>query len=582
MNVSLSRPAWRQWLRSLDWSWRPTLSSEGLILAASVFFALACNGPFWRSAMAWSGGGIGMALSLFVVLVAVHSLLLGLLLWRWSAKPVLTVLLLSTALATYYMGRYNVFIDADMLRNVLATDRKESGELITPSLILPLLCYGLLPIVLLWRLRLRQRAPLHAVLVRAGFLVAMTTAAAIAALLSFQDLSALMRNHHEIRYLATPINTLAALRANLKSATPSHHAPKLPIGEDASATPRAPQARPRLLLIVLGETMRAQNFGLDGYARQTTPELAQVDGLVNFPDMHSCGTSTEVSVPCMFSPWGRHDYNEDRIRSHQSLLHVLDHAGIGVLWRDNQSGCKGVCDGLPIQALDDAKVEGLCHDGRCMDEVLLQDLAAQVRARPGDRVVVLHQLGNHGPSYYERYPATFARFGPACQNPDLGQCSREQIVNAYDNAVLYTDHFLNRAIGALRAMPDYDTAMIYLSDHGESLGEKGLYLHGVPYAIAPQEQTHVPMLMWFSAQFAHDRGLDLQCLRQRAAGHADQDNLFPSVLGLMQVRTGLYDGSRDLFAGCQRAGASALADAAQAPRAPVSPIAGPSHSRALP
>ncbi|MDG2524928.1 phosphoethanolamine--lipid A transferase [Stenotrophomonas sp. HITSZ_GD] len=552
MSLSISSPAWRRWLRDIDWRWRPTLSTEGLILATSLFFALACNGLFWRSATAWSGGGIGMTLSLLAVLVAVHALLLGLLVWRWNAKVLLSVLLLSTALTTYYMSRYNVYIDADMLRNVLATDRKESRELITASLLLPLLCYGVLPVLVLWRLRLRQRRPVRALLVRAGFLLAVAVGGAAAAMLSFQDLSALMRNHHEIRYLATPINTLAALRANLKSATPGHKAPKLPIGEDAMATPRAPQSRPRLLLIVLGETMRAQNFGLDGYARQTTPELAQVDGLVNFPDMHSCGTSTEVSVPCMFSPWGRHDYNEDRIRGHQSLLHVLDRAGVGVLWRDNQSGCKGVCDGLPIQQLDDAKVASLCQDGRCMDEVLLDDLAAQVRARPGDRVVVLHQLGNHGPSYYERYPAAFARFNPACQNPDLGQCSRQQIVDAYDNAVLYTDHFLGRAIGALRAMPDYDTAMIYLSDHGESLGEKGLYLHGVPYAIAPQEQTHVPMVMWFSPQFAKDRGLDVQCLRRRAAGHADHDNLFPSVLGLMQVRTSLYDSSRDLFAGCQQ------------------------------
>ncbi|KRG42341.1 hypothetical protein ARC20_10740 [Stenotrophomonas panacihumi] len=552
MSVSISRPSWRQWLRDIDWRWRPTLSTEGLILATSVFFALACNGLFWRSATAWSGGGIGMTLSLLAVLVAVHSLLLGLLVWRWNAKVLLSVLLLSTAFTTYYMGRYNVYVDADMLRNVLATDRKESGELITASLLLPLLAYGVLPITVLWRLRLRARPMGRALLVRAGFLLVVGVVGAGAALLSFQNLSALMRNHHEIRYLATPINTLAALRANLKTATPGHKAPKLPIGQDATATPRAPESRPRLLLIVLGETMRAQNFGLNGYTRQTTPELAQVDGLINFPDMHSCGTSTEVSVPCMFSPWGRHDYNEDTIRGHQSLLHVLDHAGVGVLWRDNQSGCKGVCDGLPIQQLDDAKIAGLCKDGRCMDEVLLDDLAAQVRARPGDRVVVLHQLGNHGPSYYERYPATFARFNPACQNADLGQCSREQIVNAYDNAVLYTDHFLDRAIGTLRAMPDYDTAMIYLSDHGESLGEKGLYLHGVPYAIAPQEQTHVPMVMWFSPQFARDRGLDLQCVRQRAAGRADHDNLFPSVLGLMQVRTSLYDSSRDLFAGCQQ------------------------------
>ncbi|MEE7559344.1 phosphoethanolamine transferase, partial [Xanthomonas sp. Kuri4-2] len=491
----------------------------------------------------------GFALSLLVLLVALHALLLGVLLWRWNARPLLTLLLLTTALATHYMNSYSVYLDADMLRNVLHTDHKESRELMTPGLILPLLCYAALPIAALWRVRLRRRRPGRTLAIRAAFLVGVAAAGALGAMLSFQDLSALMRNHREVRYLATPINYLVALRQNLKSDSPITHAPKQPIEHDALATPRAAGSRPRLLLVVLGETARAQNWGLNGYARQTTPELAQT-GVINFPDMHSCGTSTEVSVPCMFSPYGRHDYDEDRIRGHQSLLHVLEHAGIATLWRDNQSGCKGVCDGLAFQPLDDATRPGLCKDGRCMDEILLDDLATQVRARPGDRVVVLHQLGSHGPSYFQRYPAQFRRFTPTCDTAELGSCSREQIVNAYDNSLLYTDHFLDRAIGTLRSLPDYDTAMIYLSDHGESLGEKGLYLHGVPYAIAPQEQTHVPMVMWFSPEFARDRGLDVGCVRRRAGQRADQDDLFPSVLGLMQVRTSVYDRSRDLFAPC--------------------------------
>jgi lipid A ethanolaminephosphotransferase len=256
----------------------------------------------------------------------------------------------------------------------------------------------------------------------------------------------------------------------------------------------------------------------------------------------------------MFSPWGRHDYDEARIRGHQSLLHVLEHAGIATLWRDNQSGCKGVCEGLAVDRLDGADDPVLCANGRCMDEILLSDLPERVReldrARPGDRVIVLHQLGNHGPSYFERYPAAFRRFTPTCDTPELGDCSREQIVNSYDNAVLYTDHVLARTIDTLGRMDGYDTAMIYLSDHGESLGENGLFLHGMPRAIAPEQQTRVPMAMWFSAGFAADRRLDMSCLRERAARPADHDLLFSSVLGLMQVHTSLYDPQRDVFAGC--------------------------------
>ncbi|WP_305805409.1 phosphoethanolamine--lipid A transferase [Stenotrophomonas sp. YIM B06876] len=550
MSAAIPRPEAPLLNRFGTWRWRPEISTELLIVLASTFFALACNTLFWRTAMATHPGNVLFALSLFALLASVHALLFGLLLWRWNAKPLLAVLLVATAFATHYMNSYNVYLDADMLRNVLATDQKESRELLTPALILPLLGYALIPLLLLWRVRLRRRSWGRSLLWRALFLLGVAVVGGLGVMASFQDISALMRNHREVRYLATPVNYLIALKQNFSSASPIKKQPKLPLGTDAKAVPRAPESRPRLLVLVVGETVRAQNWGLNGYERQTTPELAQTDA-INFPDMHSCGTSTEVSLPCMFSPFGRHAYDEKKIRAHQSLLHVLEHAGISTLWRDNQSGCKGVCEGLEIQRLDDARTPGLCADGRCMDEILLDDLAAQVRAKPGDRVVVLHQLGNHGPSYFQRYPAAFKHFTPTCDTADLGKCSREQIVNSYDNAVRYTDHFLNRTIGALRDMQDYDTAMIYLSDHGESLGEKGLYLHGMPYAIAPQEQTSVPLLMWFSPGFASGRGLDLACVRKRAGERADQDNLFPSVLGLMQVRTSVYDRSRDLFAGCE-------------------------------
>ena len=275
--------------------------------------------------------------------------------------------------------------------------------------------------------------------------------------------------------------------------------------------------KPTLFVFVLGETARAANWGLSGYERQTTPELAQVDGLINFAHVESCGTNTETSVPCLFSPWGRRQYDEDRIRGSQGLLHVMDHAGLPVFWRDNQSGCKGVCDGLPSQQITAEIGQALCDGERCLDEALLKDLggalapvaataasgAAPTAALRDSRFVVLHMLGNHGPAYFKRYPAAFRRFEPTCDTPDLRQCQPAQIVNSYDNALLYTDHVLAQAITWLKSMEDrYDTALVYVSDHGESLGENRLFLHGVPYAIAPKEQTQVPMVAWFSPGFA--------------------------------------------------------------------------------
>ena len=531
----------------------PELSTESLILACSLFFTLFSNTAFWHAAVQQPVQQWQLAVSLFVVVTALHALLLGLAVNRWIAKPLLTVLLLVNAIAAHYMVAYGVYLDADMLRNVLHTDSKESVELLSVHLLAPVLLSAF-PIALLWRVRLRKRSWKRAIGARIAFLVGVMLVGAGGVSLASRDITSMIRNHREVRYLVTPANYIVSLSSVLLSSPPGPKQALLPVGEDATQPARIAGSKPRLLILVVGETARAQNWGLNGYARQTTPELSQIEGLVNFPQVTSCGSSTEVSLPCMFSPFGRRNYDEKKIRSHQSLLHVLDHAGIDTLWRDNQSGCKGVCDGLQTERLDDAQNPGLCNGTRCVDEILLTDLQARIASGTRDKVVVLHQLGNHGPNYFERYPAQYRRFTPTCDNPELGQCERQEIVNAYDNALLYTDHFLAATIGFLKAQKQYDTALIYVSDHGESLGEKGLFLHGVPYAIAPQEQIRVPMTMWFSPGFVAASGLDMQCVQDKSAQPTNHDALFPSVLGLMQVKTREYRVAGDLFAGCRKQG----------------------------
>jgi lipid A ethanolaminephosphotransferase len=538
-------------------AYRPELSLETLALIVSLFFTVFCNGSFFAAVAATGSlhgpGGWLTALSLVAMVAALNMLLLCLVLCRPIAKPVLIVLLLTTAMAVRFMGEYTVYLDTDMIRNILHTDGKESGELISWRLLPSLFLYGVLPSLLVWRVRLKPRSFKRAVLIRGACLVGALAVACAAALLSFQNLSALMRNHKEVRHLITPGNYVMSLaRVALEDHAGKRRA-RTPIGQDAKVVGRSALAKPRLLVIVVGETVRAQNWGLNGYARQTTPELAKI-GPINFPDVSACGSSTEVSVPCMFSPWGRADYDKDRIKHSESLMHVLEHAGIQTLWRDNQTGCKGVCDGLAFESFEHGDLAPFCTGEGCSDEVMLQGLDAELGKRRGDVVVVLHQLGNHGPAYYKRYPDHLKRYTPACETSELGQCSRSEIVNAYDNATLHTDAFLARTIRFLAEQNGRDAAMIYLSDHGESLGENGLFLHGVPYAIAPQTQLRVPMVMWLSPGFAASRGIDTACLRREAERPASHDNLFHSVLGLMQVGTSVYDARRDLFGRCVRPG----------------------------
>ncbi|KRA81900.1 hypothetical protein ASD78_01100 [Lysobacter sp. Root667] len=536
-------------------AYRPELSLETLALIVSLFFTVFCNGSFF-AAVAKAGalqgpGGWLTALSLFAMIAALNMLLLCLVLYRPVAKPLLVVLLLTTAMAVRFMSEYTVYLDTDMIRNILHTDGKESGELISWRLLPSLLLYGVLPSLLVWRVRLKSRTFKRAVLIRSACLVGALVVACAAALLSFQNLSALMRNHREVRHLITPGNYVMSLARVAFEDQAGKNRVRLPIGQDARVVGRSTLAKPRLLVIVVGETVRAQNWGLNGYARQTTPELAKI-GPINFPNVSACGSSTEVSVPCMFSPWGRADYDKDRIKRSESLMHVLEHAGIQTLWRDNQTGCKGVCDGLSFESFEHGDLAPFCTAEGCSDEVMLQGLDAELGKRRGDVVLVLHQLGNHGPAYYKRYPSDLKRYTPACETSELGQCSLAEIVNAYDNAILHTDAFLARTIRYLAEQNGRDAAMIYLSDHGESLGENGLFLHGVPYAIAPQTQLRVPMVMWLSPGFAASRGVDTACLRHEAGQPVSHDNLFHSVLGLMQVRTSVYDAKRDLFGRCVR------------------------------
>jgi len=355
-------------------------------------------------------------------------------------------------------------------------------------------------------------------------------------------------------------DVVAALAGHALGGVQRPSQPRLPVGEDARlGASWSGRIRPVMFVLIVGETARAQNFSLNGYARPTNPLLARQD-VISFPHATACGTSTEVSLPCMFSPYGRIHYDEEKIRGHESVLHVLARAGFKVLWRDNQSGCKGVCDGLPAEQLDDARVEALCAEGHCLDEVLLQGMEGVARDTQGNLLVVMHQLGSHGPAYFKRYPAVFRQFAPACQNEDLSACTAAEIVNAYDNSLLYTDFFVSKVIDFLAAaQQQYDTAMVYVSDHGESLGEGGLYLHGMPYPIAPEVQKRVPLVIWLSPGFRRSFNIDQECLRKNAGAEVGHDNLFHSLLGVLDVQTRAYDKSLDLFAPCRPAPAPVMA-----------------------
>ncbi|MBL8200879.1 MAG: phosphoethanolamine transferase [Chromatiales bacterium] len=534
---------------------RPTLSVEALLLLASVAFAALYNGALWQrlfgSADFLEPRTAALFAGLFLAVTCIQFAGLALLLTRRTVRPVLAVLFLCTAIASYYMNRYTVFLNTEMLRNILRTDPAEAGELLTLHLVPHLLLYAAVPIALVFWTRVQVRPLRRAVLVRAGSVGAALVVAVLAVVVQYGDAASLIRSHRDARHLVTPTNYLASLFKISREAVAEPHGAPRRIALDAHRGIRATAGRkPALLVLAIGETVRSANFGLSGYARQTTPELSQLDLLV-YPRVQACGTSTEVSLPCMFAPIGRRDYDEKRIANEESLLQVLKQVGVEVVWIDNQSGCKGVCDGLPEERIGGAADPALCDGERCLDGIMLPRLQAAVKAHAGDLVVVLHLLGNHGPAYSRRYPPEFREFVPTCESLELNDCSPEEIVNAYDNAILYTDHVLTSIVRYLQAESGRDTGLIYVSDHGESLGEAGFYLHGLPYTIAPAVQREVPMLVWLSKGLESAGGFSRDCLRQGTDRDVAHDHLFHSVLGLLNVETVVREPALDLFSACR-------------------------------
>lgn len=530
-----------------------------LVLSVSLWLATLGNAALWQ-ALARLGvlerpSGWLFAAALALIIAAALTGLISLLAWRWTLKPVLSLFLLAAAGGAYFMLSYHVVIDPGMMDNAWQTDWREVRELLSARLLLGLLLLWGLPSLALWRWPVdygrwpcRVRHNLYLLLLAVLALV-------LLALASFAPLASTMRNHKALRYLINPLNSVYAV--GYLAAKPFRRDESVlePTGLDAHVLTPVSNGRAPLLLLVLGETGRSGNFGLNGYPRDTTPELAGLE-VASFRNAWSCGTSTATSVACMFSALGRSSY-ESRRHNAEGLLDVIQRAGMAVLWLDNQSGCKGTCDRVTSVNTAHRSDPQLCPGGECYDGVMLQGLQERIAALPAERraqgvVVVMHQMGSHGPAYYLRSPAAYKRFTPECSSNDLQSCSNAELVNAYDNSIAYTDHFLASAIGWLKTQQrSYDPALVYVADHGESLGEKNLYLHGLPYLVAPDVQKQVPWITWLSPAYAARSRMTLACLRAEADLPMSHDNYFHSVLGLLDIQTQVYQPALDIYAPCK-------------------------------
>lgn len=534
---------------------RPHVGANAALLIVVAFMVVALNTHLWRIVFESPGleglYGFGVIAAIAAALFALTLLILLPLSSRWTFKPGLAIALVLAAGAAYFIGDYGAVIDRHALASVYETDAREAGEWINLRMLLSIGAFGILPaMVLLW-VRIDWQGPLRELFSRLKLAVLAFVLLGVAALGFGKDIASLLRNHMELRHIANPFALLAANLSYLDHLRDDNR-PLQKIGLDArrGAALKASE-RPVVLVLAVGESARASSYSSNGYGRATDAKMRAL-GAINFSNVYSCGTNTATSLPCMFTDLGRSKYEDGTAKYRENLLDLLMRGGYDAVWLDNNTGSKKLGARLREVFLADGRDPKVCNAEGCFDEVLVSQLAKELPEVKRDTVFVIHLLGSHGPAYYARYPKEFATFKPECLTNELQQCSDLQLRNTYDNTILYADHVLAKIAAQLRDNPRVDPALLYVSDHGESLGEHGLYLHGAPYAIAPNEQTHVPMQLWVSERFSARSGLDLDCLRGNSSAKLSHDNFFHSVLGLAAVETRERSAALDVIAPCVR------------------------------
>jgi lipid A ethanolaminephosphotransferase len=490
---------------------------------------------------------------LLIVFFTIYGLLFSgsLLFWGCSVKMWCAIVLIIASVLSYFTFYLGMQFDKAMLINTLQTNASEAMELVTFRLFLWVSFLGFLPAVCVFRLKIAvSNSRLISCLHSFGVLGAVLVALSLIVYSMYPRYASAIRNKAVSFHTIAPVNAVAAA-VDYGYSMKALATVRVPVGKDARQSHVL--SKPRLFVLVIGETARAKNHGVNGYDRDTTPRMkAENESGFYFRDTESCGTATAISLPCIFSGISRTEFTLSKGRSIETLIDVVLRGGIRVIWRENDSGCKGVCANAEYEDFTSSKNTLWCHSNdNCFDEILLEGLETKVRLQPRDTMVVLHLKGSHGPAYYKRYPSMFERFKPSCQTNDLAACDVLSIRNAYDNTILYSDHVIGRTIDLLKNVSDqFATALMYVSDHGESLGENGLFLHGLPLAVAPKEQTEVPMFAWVSPDFVRLEKWSRDCMLQQTKVRRSHDNVYSTVLGFLAISTVQYKADLDLFGSC--------------------------------
>lgn len=523
-----------------------------MIFIVSCYFVVTFNLLFlfktYNAVLLLDHYNLFFLLSLPVLLLNILMIFFSLFSVKYLIKPSLILFTFISALITYGTFSYGIIFDYGMIENTIETSSAEALSYVNINAFLIVILLSSLPIVYLYKIKIRYK-PFNIEFVQRLKLIGLSILSIFfIAFFFYADYASVGRNNRELTSYITPLKSVVSgykfIRDNY-----FNEPVEFRVLDNSPILLTQDEDSKRVILMVVGETARADNFSLNGYNKPTN-KFTRIYNPISFKNMSSCGTATAVSVPCMFSALGRNKYEKQAAKNQQNLLDIVKLANVDVLWLDNNEGCKGACNRVTTINTNKSKAHNLCDGDYCFDEILLSPLKNKLaNLSHQTTLIVLHLIGSHGPTYYRRYPTEFSEFLPDCKRSDIQNCTQEQLINTYDNTIAYSDYVISQMIEELSLLDkkgNVETSMLYVSDHGESLGEKGLYLHGFPYALAPTQQTHIPMIFWTNNTSTANH----HCLDTLANNKFTHDNIFHSVLGLTEVKSKVYNKNLDIFQQC--------------------------------
>lgn len=534
---------------------RFTISTSTLIILMSLYFGFVLNIPVTGKliALAANTGNGYFAYSSPLLLSGAFAIIFSLFTWPFIAKPFYILLIFTSSMACFATLRYGVIFDYSMIENIFETNTSEAVSYVNLSSVGFSFAFGVLPSILIILIKFKRSEPLKVrVLKRIGVVVGAFLVISIIYITSYKEYASVGRNNAYLNQLIVPAHIFNTVKYLDRTYLTEPLDYKL-IGEDAEQVP-ASNDKPLMMVLIVGETARSSNIAYNGYQRNTNP-YTEDKNIISFQNTSSCGTATAHSLPCMFSNMNRKGYSKQRANSQDNALDIIQRAGIQVLWKENDGGDKSVAKNINKVQITADQYPEYCDKMYCYDQAMLSNMDNEIRENGNkSQLFAFHIIGSHGPTYWKRYPKDKELFSPSCNQSDIENCTDEEIINVYDNTIAYTDFIISETIAKLESYRDkYNVALMYISDHGESLGENGLYLHGTPYALAPEGQTKIPWYIWMDSSFEQAYKINRQCLENKAKqGNYSHDNLFHTLIDFSGVKTTAVDNTMSLMTSCRQ------------------------------